>query len=95
MDAEEALRIGLVDQVVPDADVYRAAARLAGQFVSGPALALRAAKQAIDTGLDVSLDDGLEIERLHFAALFATEDQKLGMESFVASGPGKAKFTGK
>jgi enoyl-CoA hydratase/carnithine racemase len=53
-----------------------------------------AAKQAIDTGLDVSLDDGLEIERLHFAALFATEDQKLGMESFVASGPGKAMFTG-
>ena len=34
------------------------------------------------------------IERLHFAALFATEDQKLGMESFVASGPGKATFTG-
>jgi enoyl-CoA hydratase/carnithine racemase len=94
VDTEEALRIGLVDQVVPDADVYHAATRLAGQFVSGPALALRAAKQAIDTGLDVSLDDGLEIERLHFAALFATEDQKLGMESFVASGPGKAMFTG-
>ena len=95
MDSEEALRIGLVDQVVPDADVYQAATRLARQFVSGPALALRAAKQAIDTGLDVSLDDGLEIERLHFAALFATEDQKLGMESFVASGPGKATFAGK
>ena len=94
MDTDEALRIGLVDQVVPDAEVYRAAARLAGQFVSGPALALRAAKQAIDTGLDVGLDDGLEIERLHFAALFATEDQKLGMDSFVASGPSKATFTG-
>jgi enoyl-CoA hydratase/carnithine racemase len=93
-DAEEALRIGLVDQVVPDADVYRAATRLAGQFVPGPALALRSAKQAIDTGLDVGLDAGLEIERLHFAALFATEDQKLGMESFLASGPGKARFAG-
>jgi len=44
VDAEEALRIGLVDQVVPDADVYGAATRFAGQFVSGPALALRAAK---------------------------------------------------
>ena len=95
VDSEEALRIGLVDQVVPDADVYHAAARLARQFVSGPALALRAAKQAIDTGLDVGLNVGLEIERLHFSALFATEDQKLGMESFVASGPGKAKFAGK
>ena len=93
-DAEETLRIGLVDQVVPDAEVCRAATGLAGQFVSGPALALRAAKQAIDTGLDVGLDAGLEIERLHFAALFATADQKLGMDSFVASGPGKATFTG-
>src|ERR1700726_1666141 len=52
-DAEEALRIGLVDEVVPDADVYSAATSLAGQFVSGPALALRAAKEAIDTGLDL------------------------------------------
>ena len=95
MNTDEALRIGLVDQVVPDADVYRAATRFAGQFVSGPALALRAAKEAIDTGLDLGLDAGLEVERLHFAALFATEDQKLGMESFLASGPGKAKFAGK
>ena len=68
---------------------------LAGQFVSGPALALRAAKQAIDTGLDGGLDTGLKIERPHFATLFATEDQKLGMDSFVASGPGKAEFTGR
>jgi enoyl-CoA hydratase/carnithine racemase len=95
VSAEEALRIGLVDQVVPDAGVYEAATAMAGQFVSGPALALRAAKAAIDTGLDLSLDAGLEVERLHFTALFATEDQKLGMESFVASGPGQAKFTGR
>ena len=95
VDAEEALRIGLVDKVVPDADVYGAATRFAGQFLSGPALALSAAKEAIDTGLDLGLDAGLEVERLHFAALFATEDQKRGMESFVASGPGHAKFAGK
>jgi len=43
----------------------------------------------------VALGGGLEVERLHFAALFATEDQKLGMESFLASGPGKEKFAGK
>ena len=55
---------------------------------------MRAAKQAIDTGLDVGLDAGLEIEPLHFAALFAAQDQKLGMGSFVASGPGSAEFTG-
>jgi enoyl-CoA hydratase/carnithine racemase len=94
VDAAEALLIGLVDEVVPDADVYTAAMRLAGRFVTGPAQALRAAKHAIDVGLDVGLDTGLEIERLHFAALFATEDQKIGMRSFIDDGPGKARFLG-
>lgn len=94
VDAEEALRIGLVDEVVPDADVYAAATRLAGRFTAGPAHALRAAKHAIDAGLDVGLDTGLEIERLHFSALFATEDQKIGMQSFIDDGPGKARFVG-
>ncbi|MBV8346805.1 MAG: enoyl-CoA hydratase/isomerase family protein [Mycolicibacterium sp.] len=95
VDAGEALRIGLVDQVVPDGDVYDAATRLAGQFRAGPAQALRAAKQAIDAGLGLDLDAGLQVERLHFSALFATEDQKLGMRSFVENGPGKARFVGK
>jgi enoyl-CoA hydratase/carnithine racemase len=94
-DAEEALRIGLVDQVVPDAEVHEAATKLARQFAPGPAQALRAAKQAIDEGLGLDLDAGLEIERLHFSALFATEDQKLGMASFIDHGPGKARFVGR
>jgi enoyl-CoA hydratase/carnithine racemase len=94
VDAAEALRIGLVDEVVPDAEVYTAATRLAARFVTGPAQALRAAKHAIDAGLDVGLDTGLEIERLHFSALFATEDQKIGMHSFIDDGPGKARFLG-
>src|SRR5207248_2231382 len=71
--AAEALDIGLVDKVVPDAEVYRAAHDLAARFAGGPAVALRAAKQAIDAGLEADLDTGLEIERLNFAALFATE----------------------
>ena len=70
--AAEALQIGLVDKVVPDDQVYRAARNLVAQYASGPAVALRAAKQAIDAGLEVDLDSGLEIERLNFAALFAT-----------------------
>jgi enoyl-CoA hydratase/carnithine racemase len=94
VDAAEALRIGLVDKVVPDADVYSAAVAMMSQYVSGPAIALRAAKQAIDHGLDVDLATGLEIERVQFAALFATEDQREGMASFVANGPGKAQFKG-
>jgi enoyl-CoA hydratase/carnithine racemase len=94
VDAAEALRIGLVDEVVPDAEVYTAATRLAARFATGPAQALRAAKHAIDAGLEVGLDTGLEIERLHFSALFATEDQKIGMHSFIDDGPGKARFLG-
>jgi enoyl-CoA hydratase/carnithine racemase len=93
--AQEALAIGLADKVVPDAEVYEAAKELVAQYANGPALALRAAKQAVNAGLEVDLNTGLEIERLHFAALFATEDQKSGMRSFVENGPGKAVFEGR
>ncbi len=93
--APEALAIGLVDKVVPDAEVYQAAQDMVDRYAGGPAVALRAAKQAIDEGLDVDLDSGLEIERLNFAGLFATEDQRTGMRSFVENGPGKARFAGR
>jgi enoyl-CoA hydratase/carnithine racemase len=93
--AAEALAIGLVDKVVPDGQVYQAALALVARYASGPAIALRAAKQAIDEGLEVDLDTGLEIERLNFAGLFATEDQRTGMRSFVENGPGKATFAGR
>jgi enoyl-CoA hydratase/carnithine racemase len=93
--AAEALAIGLVDQVVPDAEVEAAALKLAQRFVAGPAVALRAAKLAIDGGLDADLDTGLEIERLNFSGMFATEDAQTGMQSFVENGPGKARFAGR
>ena len=92
--ATEALAIGLVDKVVPDDEVLSAALEFAQQFAAGPAVALRAAKQAIDEGLEVDLGTGLEIERLHFAGMFATEDAKTGMRSFMENGPGKASFAG-
>ena len=93
--AEEALRIGLVDRVVPAVDVYPAARDWAAQFAEGPAYALRAAKEAIDRGIEADLDTGLEIERQQFASLFATEDRTIGMRSFVENGPGKARFVGR
>jgi enoyl-CoA hydratase len=93
--AAEALAIGLVDKVVPDDSVYAAAVEMMTRYATGPAVALRAAKQAIDHGLDVDLATGLEIERVHFAALFGTEDQREGMRSFIENGPGKAKFKGR
>ena len=95
VNAAEALQIGLVDQVVPDDSVYQAALDMVQRYASGPALALRAAKQAIDAGLGVDLATGLEIERVQFAALFGTEDQQAGMRSFLENGPGKATFTGR
>jgi enoyl-CoA hydratase/carnithine racemase len=93
--AEEALAIGLVDRLVPAEQVYDEAVAWAGQFANGATYALRAAKEAIDRGLEVDLDTGLEIERQQFAALFATRDRAIGMGSFVEDGPGKAKFEGR
>jgi enoyl-CoA hydratase/carnithine racemase len=95
VDAAEALSIGLVDRVVPAADVYGEAVRWATQFVGGPPLALGGAKAAVDRGLDVDLAAGLAVEREIFAALWATEDKKNGMRSFIEHGPGKATFTGR
>jgi enoyl-CoA hydratase len=91
--AAEALAIGLVDVVLPAAEVYPAALQLAAKFARGPALALAAAKAAIDGGLDGSLDSGLRLESHLFASLFATADRAIGMGSFLERGPGKAVFT--
>ncbi|MET9549758.1 MULTISPECIES: enoyl-CoA hydratase-related protein [unclassified Streptomyces] len=90
--APEALAIGLVDRVVPAAEVYEQAHAWAARLARGPAIALRAAKESIDAGLETDLDTGLAIERTWFAGLFATEDRERGMRSFVEEGPGKAKF---
>lgn len=93
--ADEALAIGLVDRLVPADQVYAEALAWARQFSRAAAYALRAAKQSIDSGAEVDLATGLEIERTQFAALFATEDREIGMRSFMESGPGKAEFRGR
>ena len=102
VDADEALAIGLVDEVVDVEDgshdgadpVLAAAKRMTARYAGGPAYALRAAKEAIDSGLEVDLQSGLEIERMLFTSLFATKDRETGMRSFVENGPGKATFEG-
>jgi len=93
--ADEALRIGLVDRVVADDQVYDEALTWARQFSTAASYAVRAAKESVDRGLEVDLDTGLEIERIQFAALFATEDRGVGMRSFMENGPGKAEFRGR
>ncbi|MFW6719918.1 enoyl-CoA hydratase/isomerase family protein [Streptomyces sp. MAR4 CNY-716] len=90
--ADEALTIGLVDRVVPDAEVYEQAHAWAAGLAKGPAMALRAAKESVDHGLETDLETGLALERSWFAGLFATEDRETGMRSFVEKGPGKAEF---
>ena len=93
--AEEALAIGLVDRVVPAAELQQAARTSAGRFVGGASVALAAAKEAIDRGLDVDLATGLQLERALFAGLFGTEDAQTGLRSFVEQGPGRARFEGR
>ena len=93
--AEEALRIGLVDRVVPADKVLEESVAYAAQFSRAAALAIRAAKESIDRGSEVDLDTRLEIERLQFAGVYATEDRTRGITSFDENGPGKATFVGR
>jgi enoyl-CoA hydratase/carnithine racemase len=93
--ADEALALGIADQVVPADEVYDTAVAYAQRFAEGPAVALAAAKRSIDDGLGLSLDDGLRLESTFFAGLFGTEDRTIGMTSFQQEGPGKARFLGR
>ncbi len=95
VDAEEAMRIGLADRVVPAADVLSAAIAWAGEFANGPLAVQGYAKRAIDGGLDGSLAAGLTLEQDLFVASFRTEDSQIGVKSFLELGPGKAAFTGR
>ncbi len=92
--AEEALRIGLADRVVPAADLFTEALAWAQEFARGPLTVQGYAKRAIDAGLSGSLSEGLTIEQDMFVAAFRTEDAKIGIKSFLENGPGKAEFTG-
>jgi enoyl-CoA hydratase/carnithine racemase len=93
--ADEALAMGLANQVVPPAEVYPAALAWARQFRDGPTLALAAAKRAVDTGADLDMAAGLGMESELFSGLFDSEDKGIGMISFVEHGPGHARFVGR
>ena len=89
--ADECLAMGLVDKVFAADEVYDKAVEAACRYAKGP-YALRMAKKAIDEGIELPLDEALRLETTLFAACFATEDRRIGMDSFVESGPGKATF---
>ncbi|MDJ0768826.1 MAG: enoyl-CoA hydratase-related protein [Ilumatobacter sp.] len=92
--ADEALRIGLADEVVAHDGLHDRALSLAAECARGAVLAQSFAKSAIDRGLSTSLADGLLIERDAFVDSFRTEDSQIGVKSFLEHGPGKAEFTG-
>ena len=93
VDADEALEIGLVDVVVPKAEVYPTALAMAAKFAKGPALALAAAK-AGDRRRPRRRPRvrACASRRTCSPSLFATEDRTTGMASFIENGPGKAQF---
>jgi enoyl-CoA hydratase len=92
--AEEALAMGLVDRVVAPEELWDATLELARSLAAGPSVALALAKAAIDDGLDRALGAGLDLEQERFVEVFATDDARAGVASFLEHGPGKATFTG-
>lgn len=94
VDSEEARAIGLADAVYPADEVYNHAMSAAARYAAGP-FALRLAKQAIMDGIEMSLDEALRLEASLFAECFATQDARIGIQSFLEQGPGKATFTGR
>jgi enoyl-CoA hydratase len=91
--AEEALRLGLVNEVVPGAELLARATKVAEQVAGVGPLAVAAAKRAMLHGSEVALGAACELERQAFAGLFGTEDQRTGMAAFLAKQ--KATFAGK
>ncbi len=93
--AEEALSMGLVDEVVPAEAVLDRALERAAALAAGATAAQGLATRAIDRGLDITLNGGLDLEQQLFADVFLTDDADIGVRSFLEHGPGKATFTGR
>lgn len=93
ISAEEALQAGLINKIVPVELYLTEALRLAGEVASMPPLAVRMAKESVLKAFDTSLEEGLQFERKNFYLLFASSDQKEGMQAFMEKR--KAAFKGK
>src|SRR5439155_13391073 len=89
--AGEAHRMGLVDVLAPPGRVLDVALELAAGLARGPLRAHALAKRAIDRGLDLSLEEGLALEQELFAEVFATDEARTGVRSFLDHGPGQAR----
>ena len=83
VSAEEALRLGLVERVVPHEVVMKEATELAGSIAARAPLAISAAKQAINTGSEMKLKEALNLEKQLIDSCFDTEDRAEGMKAFL------------
>lgn len=93
ISADEALRWGLINKVVPVEYYLQEAKNLAKEIAGKPPVAVRLAKEAILKAFDTTIESGLEFERKNFYLLFASDDQKEGMKAFVEKR--KAEWKGK
>ncbi|MEY3588115.1 MAG: hypothetical protein RJA47_711 [Actinomycetota bacterium] len=93
--SDEALRIGLADEVVEPEQLMPRALELAASVAGGATRATRLIKQAVDRGIETDLASGLSLELELFEDVFRTEDSRIGVKSFLENGPGKAQFTGR
>ncbi len=93
--ADEALRIGLADEVVAPEALHERASTFAAELARGAVQAQALVKRAVDEGIETDLGAGLRLERGLFELVFHTDDSRLGVASFLANGPGKAEFTGR
>lgn len=91
LTAQEALRAGLVNHVVPVELYLEKAIEIAATIAQKPPVAVRLAKEAIVRALDVPLEEGLDFERRNFWLLFATEDKEEGVRAFLEKRPGRWK----
>jgi len=92
IDAEEAYRLGLVNAVVPADQLTAATRELLGTILTNGPVAVRLCLEAVDAGLDMSVDDALLLEANHFGLASATADMREGMEAFLEKR--KAAFHG-
>jgi enoyl-CoA hydratase len=93
INARRAYEIGLVNKVVPLANLMEEAEKLAGKFTTLPGFALKMAKNSINYGFDMSLDNAVKLELSAISQCFSTQDQKEGMKAFLEKR--KPVFVGK
>jgi enoyl-CoA hydratase len=87
ISAARAYELGLVNKVVPIEIYLEEALKLASEIAEKAPIAVRLAKESVLKAQDFGLSDGLEFERKNFYLLFATQDQKEGMDAFVNKRP--------